>query len=303
MKNIKPVIIYQLIVIISTFSYSEMFAQADYKKYNYYSSLAMCHNKKGNADSVVYYFEKALKFKKDFLLDHQLYVTQAYAEIGDTINLIENYKVLISFGVNIGLYDSILYLKGIKRETIKKRELNVEFIAEFSEYIGEEQFVRKRFFRDSCMAKYMYEVDSVNHIRLKKYIDTNGYPKEYELGKYRQIPLLLIIHIISNESTKNTWYDYYKPLLLAEAEKGNISYSLIATLDDRYNMVWNNYQLYGTIFFPKQKYEKTSKNKFFYETKIKDIEDVDKRRKSIGLPPLYISVKFYNIETPSDYKK
>ena len=186
--------------------------------------------------------------------------------------------------------------------------INIDFISIFSEYMGQEQFIRKNFFKDrKCMEKYMFKIDSLNHTRLKEFIDINGFPNETELGKYKYIPLLLITHIITNESTKDSWYGYYRPILMKQAEKGEVSYSFITALDDRFHDAYDNYQLYGRWYMSNmsrrgmsvEERQKLLKN---LTSPIKDIENLDKRRKEMGLPPFYIEAKYRNIILPEGYK-
>ena len=288
-------------------------AQADYIKYNYYTSQMMYH-RFANPDSAIFYFEKSLSYCERPLNDYLLYAAGLYADADNYKKTEYIYRQLQPMGYG---FDDVFTSQGIelseksekklKTERVPLSDLDFDFIFIFSEYQGAEQFVRKRLFRDKeCMEKYLSEIDSLNHARLKEYIDENGFPGETRIGKYKYIPLMLITHFITNESTKENWYGYYRPILIKQAEVGEVSYSFIAGLDDRFHECYDAYQLYGMIYMAEEptyrmtneERQKAPKN---LTCPITDIENLDKRRAEMGMPPFYIMAKSQNVKLPKNY--
>jgi hypothetical protein len=299
-----------LSVLIFVFSAHYLKSQ-DYKMYAYYNTLSYYQN---NDDSAKYYRDKAMSFVEKPLLNNRFYWIKSYAEKGNEKGIIELYSYLLRkgyayedvFGSNrkINIRDE---LKDKLKSMKEVPDIDYNFIIDFSEYIGAEQFVRKRLFRDKeCMEKYLFEIDSLNHARLKEYIEENGYPGESRLGKYHYVPQLLIMHIITNKSTKENWYGYYRPILIEQAEVGEVSYSFIAGLDDRFHECYDAYQLYGMMYMAEEptyrmtneERQKAPKN---LTCPIKDIENLDKRRAEMGMPPFYIMARSRNVKLPKNY--
>jgi hypothetical protein len=286
-------------------------AQYNPKDYNQYIALAQSET---DINSRILYYEKAFSYIEKPFLDHHLSLTRDYARAGQQGKLIESYMHLLKYGYSYESVFSSFYkidisedladsLKEIKRPALS---LDIEFIAEFSGYYGQEQFIRKRNLRDTCLKKYMGEVDSLNHLRLKNYIDKNGFPHEFKIGRYKYVPFFMLLHIISNESTHKAWLDYYRPILISLAEEGKFYYPLIARLDDRHHAIFHSYQLYGTLFslegfHPDMTDDEIKKLQYVLDVPVKDIENLDRRRKSLYMEPFYLESERFNIKLPEDY--
>jgi len=328
-----------LIIVIALALAGNLNAQ-DYKKYNYNIQMAGIQD---NNDSVIFYIEKAFEYSNIPLLDDVLRITRAYAKRGNTTNfknlensvlgdaisttnahakagdeekIIKYFKILYRHGysfddVFLSSYSPVkisneLTVK-LKKIQIPKIDFDIDFISEFSEYVGRQQFLIHYMHYDTCIVNYSYLPDSIDHISLKNYIVKYGYPDESRIGKYSWIPMTLINHHILNRTSHNNWNDYYKPLFLELASKGKYSYSNIVSLDDMYNMAFNGYQLYGTNCMArgiKQSMTSAEIKELPRDlmVPIKDIKNLDKRRAEMGLPPYYIYAKSLNIVLPEDYK-
>ena len=286
-------------------------AQYSPQYYNHYIALAQSET---DIDSSIIYYEKAFSYIEKPFLDHNLSLARDYARAGQQDKLIESYKHLLKYGYSYESIFSSFYkvdiskdladrLKEIKRSALN---LDIEFIAEFSKYYGAEQFIRKRSRRDTCLKKDMGEIDSLNNLRLKKYIDKNGFPHEFKTGRYKNIPFFMLLHIISNESTHKAWLDYYRPILISLAEEGKFYYPHIARFDDRYYAIFHGYQLYGTSlsiegFHPDMTDDEIKKLPYVLDTPVKDIENLDQCRKTLFLDPFYMEAERFGIELPEDY--
>ena len=301
-----------LLIVIAIISAGTLKAQ-DYKKYNYYVTMAQLQE---NNDTAIFYYEKALKYVGTPILGNVISIVQAYTKAGKEKKTIKYFKVLYRHGYTYNEIFENPYTPikvsdelraKLKRSKVSKIDFDIDFISQFSEYVGREQFIRKQMQVDTSLQKYMFKADSIDHVLLKIYINEHGYPDDSRIGKYTWITNLLIIHILSNESTKDSWPNYYKPLFLKLAAEGKFSYSFIVSLEDRYNMIWNNCQIYGTDFMARGINQNMTSSEIKKLPKdigapIKDIKNLDKRRAEMGLPPYYIYAKLLNIVLPEGYK-
>jgi hypothetical protein len=281
----------------------------DYKKYTYYSELASYHKE---PDSINYYREKALIYVKEPFCKDRFYLLRKNSKERDTVKFLENSMILLTKGYpKEWILEKIKDDKFLSDEQKKKIEtteylvydLDVPFIAEFSELLGADQFLRRYYSEDrDCLEKYALKADSISHVRLKKYIEENGIPDIRRLGYYQPILFVLISHIIATESCADSWYGYYRPKLIKMAEEGKFFYDMIASYDDRYHWAFENQQIYGTIhMLITDDNQPSEKQKRKIIAPIKDIENLDKRRSELGLPPFYLYAKYLNIIIPKGY--
>lgn len=96
----------------------------------------------------------------------------------------------------------------------------------------------------------------------------------------------------------------YQKFLLEMVKQGNLHPYQYAIIIDDVERRTGNEQIYGTITDPVEfdgdieKYRSTQKQ----ISSIKDIENVDERRKEIFLSPLWVTAKKYNFKLPNNYK-
>lgn len=110
---------------------------------------------------------------------------------------------------------------------------------------------------------------------------------------------ITIIHCAQTVWNNESKFDELMSVLKQEIKKGNISPHLYATA-------------YDVVFWQKSKFKKSFYgNQTVYDEKaggrvcieIEDVENVDKRRAEIGLPPLWAYCKMYNRIPPKNYKQ
>lgn len=115
---------------------------------------------------------------------------------------------------------------------------------------------------------------------------------------------LFVNCLIHSAQTTDYRKEEYQEFLLQMVKIGNLHPYQYAIIVDDVERRLGNEQIYGTSTDPIEfdgdieKYRNTQKQ----ISKIKDIENVDKRRKEIFLPPLWASAKKYNYKLPNNYK-
>lgn len=129
------------------------------------------------------------------------------------------------------------------------------------------------------------EVDSVNLIKVKKIIDSHGWLGKEDVGQMGNITLFLVIQHADSATQAE-----YLPVMREAVKKGKAEAGQLALLEDRVALRQRNKQIYGSQIGTD---EKTGKA---YVLPLIDPDNVDKRRKEVGLPPLSEYVKRWGIE-------
>ena len=183
-------------------------------------------------------------------------------------------------------------LDDLKLETLPNAQpdLNFELTQELDEIYVLDQGVRELYFAKTKEEKdaiaerlklpvqedaagYMnvwHDVDSLNLIKIEKIIKEYGYPGKSLVGnKTNEVAWFVIQHASAEKITE------YLPLLRDATKKGNIPESLMALMEDRHLMYQDKEQIYGT--------QGSTRGDFSFIWPIKDHENVNKRRKEIGL--------------------
>lgn len=131
----------------------------------------------------------------------------------------------------------------------------------------------------------VFEKDSVNTIKVSAIIDKFGWLGPCVIGKKGNLTLFLVIQHSDLKTQEK-----YLPLMKEAVKKGNASGADLALLVDRVEMLNGRPQIYGS-----QIQMKEGKMVIY---PIFDEKNVDKRRANVGLEPLEVYAKHWNI----DYK-
>jgi hypothetical protein len=136
---------------------------------------------------------------------------------------------------------------------------------------------------DSLLRKMNHQ-DSINLVKIKGIIDTYGWLGPDEVGKQGAQTIFLVIQH-ADSLTQTT----YLPILRDAVKKGKARPQDLALLEDRILTKQGKEQIYGSQL---RINEKTGKYEFF---PIKDESNVNKRRASVGLPPIEEYAKYFDI--------
>ena len=129
-------------------------------------------------------------------------------------------------------------------------------------------------------------IDNENYKKLENIVDVHGWPTISEHGEEATKAAFLIIQHSKTELQKK-----YLPYLKEAAVKGELKLNYLAMLEDRILLADGSMQLYGT-----QLRRNDSGEIEFHP--IKDVENVDARRKKMGLNPISETAKKFNIKSP-----
>lgn len=153
-------------------------------------------------------------------------------------------------------------------ENLEKDINKDKIIDELKEMVKKDQAMRKATFEN--FKNFDHEVDKENTEKLKKIVEKVGWPRIDVFGKEAVNNAWLIIqHADLDPKFQQKCLDLMKGLDESDVDKADIAY-----LEDRIRMNTNNKQLYGTQFLDGgQPYP------------IEDIDELDERRKKMGLGP------------------
>lgn len=101
---------------------------------------------------------------------------------------------------------------------------------------------------------------------------------------------ILLWHHRDSYLENNFVWSYFKPFIDNQIKEGNIRKSFWARYEDDAMIEKEQVQIYGLYW---SQYD---------EFPIRDIENVDNRRRSIGLPPIWYMNKVYGLPLPKSYK-
>ena len=132
--------------------------------------------------------------------------------------------------------------------------------------------------------KKIHIQDSINLIKVKKIIDTYGWPGPDEVGNQGAQTIFLVIQH-ADLLTQVT----YLPMMREAVKKGKAQPGALALLEDRVLTTQGKEQIYGSQI----RANEAGKLEFF---PIKDEPNVNKRRAVVGLGPLEEYAKRFGIE-------
>jgi hypothetical protein len=135
-------------------------------------------------------------------------------------------------------------IRGDQNQRIKDNE---DLAFQLSQFYGSDQTIRKvNNSKEGIMI--MQKIDSINFVRIIKFIKEHGYPNEKLLGKsYKKhesvslAALAILLHNSSRVVQEPTFN-----LLKKEVEKGNMKPEALALILDKYYVYYKGYSLYHT---------------------------------------------------------
>ena len=137
------------------------------------------------------------------------------------------------------------------------------------------------------------EVDSTNLIKVKNIIKTYGWPSKEEVGQMGNMAIFLVIQHADSATQVE-----YLPIMRMAVKEGKAEASQLALLEDRVALKQGRKQIYGSQIGT------NSETGEYYVLPLIDPDNVDKRRKEVGLQPLAEYVKQWGIEWDvEEYKR
>lgn len=186
----------------------------------------------------------------------------------------------------------------------KEKNYNVELIATLDSVFKDDQVLRLRMgdiekqhgFESEEMRELIDDMivkDSINLKKNENILDNYGWLGPDVIGDNGSITIFLVIQHSDSVTRKK-----YLPMMSEAVNKGYANASALALLEDRIALEQGDCQIYGSqIAFDKKS------NKYYVQL-IKNPQNVDIRRKKVGLQPIKDYVRQWNIDwNPNEYLK
>jgi len=182
-----------------------------------------------------------------------------------------------------------IHCKTIPRENIDNKELQMEIV---KMYVDDQ--ASRGIFMDNIIAKYNIDttliskdsgvkIDEDNRNRLKEIISKHGFPTQNLVGKDA---MRGVFFIIQHADMDKEWQKSQLKNIEKAVKNGDLDGQSFAYLYDRIKVNNGEKQLYGTQFS-----NVDPKNKTVELEPTKDLKNLDKRRREIGMMPIQMYKK------------
>lgn len=268
--------------------YKEAFDQVDGKAYKQHRYDAAC--------------SFALAGDTENAFFHLFYLAEKITRKYDDLDHILNDSDLNSLQNDIRWNELIEKIKANKAESEKK--LDKQLISILDSIYEEDQSYRlqiseieNKFGRNSEEMnnhwKIINQKDSINLIKVQKILDNRGWLSPEIIGDKGSLTLFLVIQHSNLETQEK-----YLPMMREAVNNGYLQPSSLALLEDRIALRNGHKQKYGSQIG----YDESTNE--YYVLPLEDPENVDIRRKSVGLQNLQNYISEWNIIwNVEDYKK
>jgi tetratricopeptide (TPR) repeat protein len=222
-------------------------------------------------------------------------------KIDDTTPIIYHNNHLLLYNHNgIDLYDTLLEQRFFAEypqlrsqyESRINTELNkyLEACVSFEVFCGLARSQTSSTKEMRIIANAGFNVEKIVFMNLMKEKDI----PRYEVSAWTNFNLLRMVLHTAQSATKKDFEEYFK-LLWKQVEEGNFILENYASIfDNCYNRVYGKDYFYGGQSIRK-------KDGKVYMSPVEDVKNVDERRAKIGLPPLWVWCKKYNLVPPEGY--
>jgi hypothetical protein len=157
--------------------------------------------------------------------------------------------------------------------------------------------IQKTYGKNSRQMKELWQTmrkqDSVNLVKVKAIIAEHGWMGPDKIGAQPYSALFLVIHH-SDQKTR----EEFLPMIRIAVRRGDALARDLALLEDRVALEQGKKQLYGS------QVDSDASGKMYYVLPLEDPDNVDKRRQSVGLPPMAEYVQYFGLTwNVEEYKK
>jgi len=283
-----------LICLILLLSCSNLEKNGSIQEYDNNIRNAMICYKTSQFSKSLNYFQKAFNLTKDENVSDYFFAAASALNIGD-YDLAEDLIIdaIIYTNASKEYFESFSEFKDFREISIFEKIDNDynSHITQFYEnldnknsYIEIENLVKKdqEVRKNDAIEIEIHKVDSLNIHRLIEITKEDGWNKK---------GWILLWHQRGTFDDTNAIWDFFKPYIQNEIENGRIRKSFWCMFLDEKSILKNKKQIYGLY---------TSQ---YDQFPIADIENIDKIREKVGLPPLWYNELVYGIELPKEYRK
>ncbi|MFC0428644.1 tetratricopeptide repeat protein [Chryseobacterium scophthalmum] len=252
----------------------------DQKALDHYLEAFKINSKTPNSDAYLEAAAIAFKLKNNKTAKELL--TQSITKQLAPLDFIKNFKSLIPYKDSKEMKEVLAQYDDLENQYYRELK-NPAAYMEIQNLIATDQLIRKE---DKVFGKLAEKTDSTNITRLMELTKKYGWES--------RAWVLLWHHRGYTDEQKFVW-DFFKPYLENELKKDNINKDFFVDFEELYATKNNHH---APAIYKMGGIGRASVNQTYY-----DIKNLDKRRKSVGLPPLYFEYFLNNnSELPEGYE-
>ena len=286
-KDMKTILTFSLLFTFTSISSQTI---SDFEKYDKLVWKAMIQFKDKDYINSLENFKNAFKIIPNESEDDYFYATAAALHLN---NDFEAEKLIIT---------SIELINTSKDYFLNFKEFNPFRSKKLFEIISNDyEKHQATFYKHLAHPEIYKEIDSLFSIDQKVRnndgnlleTDTKNINRLIEITKkygWQKKGWLILWHQRESYGDNNTVWTFFKPYIDDQIENGKMRKDFWARFEDQKSMIQTGKQIYALYWSQYDDYP------------IIDIENVDKRRESVGLPPLWYMSKVYGINPPKEYK-
>jgi tetratricopeptide (TPR) repeat protein len=263
---------------------------SDFEKYDLFAWKAMLQYKAKDYKSALDNFKKAFKIIPNDSENDYFYAAAAALHLNND----KEAEKLIIKSIKLMNTSKDYFLNFEEFTPYRSRKLFKKISNDYEKY-------KAIFFTNLAHPEIYKEIDSLfikdqevrNNGGKMHEIDTNNINRLLEITKeygWQKKGWILLWHQSGTYGESNGVWDFFKPYIDEQIKNGKMRKDFWARFEDQKSIDKNKKQIYGLYW---SQYD---------EWPIIDIENVDKRRESVGLPPLWYMSKVYGINPPKEYK-
>lgn len=225
-----------------------------------------------------------------------------------TLSEYSNYRHITTDNDLVSLHTDLRWapLLEIIERNKEKAEVNFNkpLVAMLDSIYQDDQYYRKQIgtiekefgtdsFRMDSLWKIILEKDSINVVKITSILDQYGWLGADVIGQQGNMTLFLVI-----QHSDQAIQEKYLPLMREAVKNGKAKGSSLALLEDRVALRQGKRQIYGSQI------GRNPVTGDYYVQPLEDPDNVDKRRSSVGLPPMSVYVNHWSLKwDPEQYKK
>lgn len=256
-----------------------IFQKDDTKALDYYLEAIKINTKTPESNEYLEAASIAFKLKKNAIAKELL--TQSITKQLAPLDFIKSFKSLKPYQDSKEMKEVLSQYDNLENQYYRELK-NPAAYMEIKNLIATDQLIRQQ---EDVFQNLTNKVDSTNITRLKELTIKYGWEKR---------AWVLLWHHRGSYNENDFVWNFFKPYLQKEIEKDNVDKDFFVDFEE-FNASTGNLQ--APAIYDLGNIGRLSMNQTY-----DDIKNLDKRRKSVGLPPLYFGHFLYGMELPKDYK-
>lgn len=251
----------------------------DTKALDYYLESIKINSKTPESNKYLQAASIAFKLKKNTIAKELL--TKSITQQLAPLDFIKSFKSLKPYQDSKEMKEVLSQYDNLENQYYRELK-NPAAYMEIKNLIVTDQLIRQQV---DIFKNLHSEVDSANIARLKELTTKYGWEKR---------AWLLLWHHRSSYNENNFVWNFFKPYLQKEIEKDNVDKDFFVDFEELFA---SKHNLQAPAIYKLGSIGRASINQVYL-----DITNLDQRRKSVGLPPLYFEHLLSGVELPKDYK-